>query len=160
MFLNNAARQSYAQTQMLNELRRHRISDIMDRTLPLADANATTAEGLRMVSTGNSALHVARGDLRRPIFVADDERVVGAVTAWDMYRVDEARRDSVTLREIMTETRKVPFVDASADAATVLQRMEADEISHMPVVEDGRLVGIVSRDEIVKLLGRRQFLQR
>jgi CBS domain-containing protein len=46
---------------------------------------------------------------------------------------------------------------AATIAASLLQRMESDSRWHMPVVSDGRVVGVVSKEDLLRLLahGRR-----
>jgi len=43
------------------------------------------------------------------------------------------------------------------DGASVLQRMEADSIWHMPVVSEGRVIGVVSKESLLRLLARSLF---
>ncbi|MFC7046648.1 CBS domain-containing protein [Halobacteriaceae archaeon GCM10025711] len=61
------------------------------------------------------------------------------------------------VRELMTED--VVTVDADADVETVLAILAADDpnINRVPVVEDGRLVGIITRqDALTALLAERR----
>jgi CBS domain-containing protein len=41
----------------------------------------------------------------------------------------------------------------------VLQMMDTQDINQVPVVEDGRLVGLLSRESIIRYLQVRQSLQ-
>jgi CBS domain-containing protein len=43
------------------------------------------------------------------------------------------------------------------DAATMLQRMEEGTNWHMPVVSNGRVVGVVEKEDILRLLARDFF---
>ena len=43
---------------------------------------------------------------------------------------------------------------AKEDAATVFQRMESDSVWQLPVVSDGRVLGIVSREALIRLFTR------
>jgi CBS domain-containing protein len=49
----------------------------------------------------------------------------------------------------MTPVELVPCLKPSDDATEALSRMVAGDIGRMPVVEDGRLLGIVSRHDIM-----------
>jgi CBS domain-containing protein len=59
----------------------------------------------------------------------------------------------------MKPSSQVRVVDPETDLATVLQTMEGEDIQHTPVVEDGRLVGLLSRDAIVRLLVAHRVLR-
>ena len=55
------------------------------------------------------------------------------------------------IRQIMT--RKVSVVRASADIAEVARKMRDEDIGSVPVVEDERLIGMVTdRDIVVRIL--------
>ena len=47
-----------------------------------------------------------------------------------------------------------PVAQAKEDAATVFQRMEEDGVWQLPVVSEGRVLGIVSREALIRLFTR------
>ena len=47
-------------------------------------------------------------------------------------------------------TRKVETCNESETVASIMERMTAGKFRHLPVVDQGRLVGIVSIGDIVK----------
>jgi CBS domain-containing protein len=53
------------------------------------------------------------------------------------------------VRDIMTPIEFVPCLKPTDDASEALSRMVSGDIGPMPVVEDGRLLGIVSRRDIM-----------
>jgi signal-transduction protein with cAMP-binding, CBS, and nucleotidyltransferase domain len=70
-------------------------------------------------------------------------------------RGEKAARDYVksharTVRDVMT--RKVISVDDTTDLAEVAAVMETNRIKRVPVMRDGRLVGIISRANLVRAL--------
>ena len=54
----------------------------------------------------------------------------------------------------MTPTARVRVVGPEEDAASILQTMEAEDLSGLPVVEEGRLLGLVSRESLARSAGR------
>lgn len=55
------------------------------------------------------------------------------------------------VRDIMTAVESVPCLSPTDDATEALSKMVSGDIGRMPVVENGRLVGIVSRRDILSL---------
>jgi CBS domain-containing protein len=55
------------------------------------------------------------------------------------------------VRDIMVPIELVPCLKPTDDATEALSRMIAGDIGHMPVVDSGRLMGIVSRRDIMNL---------
>jgi Zn-dependent protease/predicted transcriptional regulator len=55
------------------------------------------------------------------------------------------------VRDIMTPIEHVPSLNPADDATEALKRMVSEELGRMPVIEDGRLVGIVSRRDLLDL---------
>jgi CBS domain-containing protein len=58
----------------------------------------------------------------------------------------------------MTPTSSVRVVGPEEDVASILQTLEAEDLSCLPVVEGGRLLGVVSREGLARLLaGHREL---
>ncbi|NYJ08761.1 CBS domain-containing protein [Petropleomorpha daqingensis] len=99
--------------------------------------------------------------------VVDDDRVVGIVAEADVLRDRlprdprlHARRDeqpvasapSLLVQGVMTSP--VRTVDAGADVADVARLFVDDRLRSVPVLEHGRLVGIISRRDVLRTLVR------
>ena len=110
----------------------------------------------RVCGAGASAQEAGRALARpdvRAVFVCDDGRLVGVVTRKTLVRevVATGRAPASTpLREIA----EVPI--ATIDAATPLDEafrfLEERDLERVPVVEDGRLVGVLSRSVLQRRL--------
>jgi CBS domain-containing protein len=82
----------------------------------------------------------------RAVFVCDDERLVGVITRKTLVReVVAPGRDPRETR--LGEIAEEPYytIDAEAPAETAFRFMEEQDAERVPVVEDGRLVGVLSR---------------
>jgi CBS domain-containing protein len=55
------------------------------------------------------------------------------------------------VRDIMMPIELVPCLKPTDDATEALSRMIANDIERMPVVQDGHLMGIISRRSIMNL---------
>lgn len=88
------------------------------------------------------------------VVVDEEHHPVGIVTDRDlMRRVVAAGRDpaKTTAREVMTTRPETAGVDDSLER--LLERMRERSVRRLPVVEDERLVGLVSLDDLVAQLG-------
>jgi CBS domain-containing protein len=80
-----------------------------------------------------------------------DRRVVGIVSERDIVRA-LAERGERALDEPVGQvmTRKVVTCTSAETIGVIMERMTARKFRHVPVVEDGQLVGIVSIGDVVK----------
>lgn len=80
-----------------------------------------------------------------------DHRIVGIISERDIVRVLDERGTAVLdlpVAEVMT--RKVVTCAQSETIADIMERMTGGKFRHVPVIEQGRLVGIVSIGDVVK----------
>jgi CBS domain-containing protein len=80
-----------------------------------------------------------------------DRRVVGILSERDIVRAF-AERGERALDEPVGQvmTRKVVTCTSAETIGAIMERMTARKFRHVPVVEDGQLVGIVSIGDVVK----------
>ncbi|MDX1428916.1 MAG: CBS domain-containing protein [Rhodothermales bacterium] len=87
------------------------------------------------------------------IIVMDDDEVVGIFTERDYLRriVLKGRTSKTTqVQEVMT--RELVCVDPSYSVQECMAVMTDRKIRHLPVIDDGRLAGIVSIGDLVKTI--------
>lgn len=87
------------------------------------------------------------------VIVEDDNRVQGILTERDILR--QAARNPEALSRLRVEeimTREVVVGVPGDTLAYVMEIMTRNRIRHLPVVEDGWLVGIVSIGDVVDAL--------
>jgi CBS domain-containing protein len=85
------------------------------------------------------------------VVTGPDRRVVGIVSERDIVQELAAHGPAaldLALTEVMT--RKVTTCSASDTIVSVMERMTAGKFRHLPVIEQGRLVGLVSIGDVVK----------
>jgi CBS domain-containing protein len=85
------------------------------------------------------------------VVTGPDRRVVGIVSERDIVQELAAHGPAaldLALTEVMT--RKVTTCSASDTIISVMERMTAGKFRHLPVIEQGRLAGLVSIGDVVK----------
>ena len=146
LYLENAARQSWFQALAIDVLTNHAAEDIMN-------------EDLETASLDDRLHYLAdRGGRRYMFFINDrDDHVAGIVTHREVAAVPELERGATSADKVMVPTETVPVAMPREDGASLLKRMEADGTWHMPVISDGRVVGVVSKEDLLRLLAARFF---
>lgn len=121
-----------------------------DQTVRIITPSASVLEAVkRMAEHGIGALLVMEG-----------ERIVGIVTERDYARkvVLQGRSSETTpVREIMTSA--VMYVAPQHTIEECMAVMTENRLRHLPVMEEGRLVGLVSIGDLVKgMISEQQFI--
>ena len=102
-------------------------------------------------SVGAAARLLAERRIGAVVVTGPDKRVVGILSERDIVRVFAERGASVNetpLTEVMT--RKVVTCAPSDTISSLMERMTSGKFRHLPVVEQGRLAGLVSIGDVVK----------
>jgi CBS domain-containing protein len=88
-----------------------------------------------------------------------DGSVVGLVSELDIIRALRAGKalDGVTAADIMTA--EVITVNADATVEEVMEIMDTKQIVRVPVLEDGKLVGVVSRPDVLRAAIEPKFMR-
>jgi CBS domain-containing protein len=111
------------------------------RTVTTVSARATIAEAVDLLNTHRIGA----------VVVMDGTKVVGILSERDVVRhlgKDWASLATRPVSEVMT--RNVVITSSKASIADLMERMTEHRIRHIPVVEAGELVGIVSIGDVVK----------
>jgi acetoin utilization protein AcuB len=100
------------------------------------------------------ALNVLRARGVRHLVIVDGEALVGIVSDRDLKQAGalDERLGQWSIGEIMT--RAVITIEPSAPVEDAAQLMLAEKISALPVTQGGRLVGIVTETDVVRLFVR------
>ncbi|MEF8907593.1 MAG: M50 family metallopeptidase [Haloarculaceae archaeon] len=80
--------------------------------------------------------------------VVQNGALVGMVTLDDASGVNEVERDAYRVEDVMTT--EVPTIGPGADAMEAFERMQEHGVGRLPVVDDGDIVGIISRTDLMR----------
>lgn len=81
--------------------------------------------------------------------VSEDEDLQGIVTFHDLSRVPEEERN-LPVGGFMT--KKLVVTNPEEDVALTLEKLTKNKVGRLPVIREGKLVGIVSKTDIMKAL--------
>lgn len=100
---------------------------------------------------GEAVKVLAEKRIGAALILGADRRIAGIISERDIVRA-LAERGAVVLDEPVsgTMTRKVETCNENETVVNIMERMTAGKFRHMPVVDQGRLVGVVSIGDIVK----------
>ena len=90
--------------------------------------------------------------------VADEGRLEGILTLDNIKSVPQSSWDVTQVKEIMTPVDKLKVAHPDQDALSILEQMEENSVSQMPVVSGGRVIGLIARDNLIRLLRLRSEL--
>lgn len=88
----------------------------------------------------------------RSAFVVAGGQLLGAVSVEDLVAAIAAGRDLPTLTVADVCHGDLPSIDPDVSLELALQRMAEQDIERLAVVQDGRLLGTVSREPILQRL--------
>jgi Zn-dependent protease len=142
-FLHNAATRSYQQVVVKDIL-----EGVMVSRMALSDPPTIAAD-----ATVDSLVHdhIMRTD-DHAFPVMDGDAFVGLVTLGDVRSVDRSDWSSRRVSDIMTPANELHTVTTNTDAATALTKLVGKDVRQLPVLENGRLVGLLRRRDLMRWL--------
>jgi len=144
-FLLSAAQESFAQVAIRGTLNGVRAEDIMSREIPTVPRDMSLEEYVHEVLRTGRQYHIVTG--------AGDP--VGLIT---IHAARMAPRDewaNTSLQAVMTPIDKIQAASPEEPALGLLERMQRDNVSQMPVISGGHIVGVIGRDAILHVLQTR-----
>lgn len=102
-----------------------------------------------VTATANTTVHEAAQLMKRrnvgALMVVDGEKLVGVFTERDgLFRVIAEGLDTTRTELAAVMTANPQTIGANSAFTTALQVMHDGRFRHLPVVEDGRVIGVVS----------------
>lgn len=132
------------------------VRDVMTSPAVTVQASTTVKQGLKLLDKHRvTAMPVTDADGRLVGIVSEIDLLRGNVRHDDRARMiphEEADEHPRRVEDVMTTLSLT--VTRDTDVCDVVELMTSTAVKSLPVVEDGKVVGVVSRSDIVHLLAR------
>jgi Zn-dependent protease/predicted transcriptional regulator len=150
-FLLSAARAEMASVQLDQVLGRLKAGDVMDSAFP-AVGPGTTAQQIV------DEYFLGKGE--RAVMVSEEGVVLGILTITDVSRKDRAAWPQMKAAELMTPREAVITVARDSSALDVLALLGEKRLNQVPVLDGGRMVGLIARRELLDRIQLTESLER
>jgi Zn-dependent protease len=94
----------------------------------------------------------------RAIAVVEGSALSGVVSILDLRKVAQREWADTTVAAVMTPARELPEIAPGSRLMTAIERFASADLAAIPVVEDGRLVGMLERDSVLSYVRMREML--
>jgi Zn-dependent protease/CBS domain-containing protein len=149
-FLQNAASASLEQAVAEQRLRRLRVGDVIQPDPTAVPPNISVAELVERYMLPGA---------RRSVPVVEGDRLVGIVTLSDVRHVPPEERATTLVRSIMGGQEGLATVTPERPLRDAIEALGSGDYEQVPVVQDGRLVGLLTRADVVRQIQLREALQ-
>jgi len=150
-FLESAATGSYQQLLMQETLKGHVASEIMSTDCSIVPPDMTID-------------HLVNGNIltsgRRCFPVATDSGIMGLMTLRDIQVVPRDRWTTETVQQAMTPLDKLKYVRPDEELSSVMRILAEENVNQVPVVLDNKIIGMVTRENLLNFVNVRSRLGR
>jgi Zn-dependent protease/CBS domain-containing protein len=148
-FLESAAVGSYQQLLMQEMLKGHVASEVMSGDCVIVPPDMTID-------------HLVNGNIltsgRRCFPVGSGSEIMGLMTLHNIKEVPREQWTTETVKEAMTPFDKLKWVRPDEELSSVMRILSEDDINQVPVVQDGKIIGMVSRENLLNFVHVRSRL--
>jgi Zn-dependent protease len=142
-FLNNAAVQSYRQVIVEDILAGVPVSRLMRSSFSSVPPLATIDDLMD---------HYVLGTDDRAFPVVENNRILGMICIEDIRKVPRSQWNTTTVTTIMTPASQLETISSKEDASEAFNKLARRDVGQIPVIDNGQLVGILRRQDIVRYL--------
>ncbi len=148
-FLENAVVGQVQQQRIHSLLTGHTVDQVMSRSCVMASSDLTLQELVDqyILDQGQRCMVLMRGD-----------QPAGLITLHDIRQVPRERWGTIRASEVMTPMDKAKITSPKVGLEQALQQMGTDGVNQLPVMENGQIEGMLSRQDIINYLHTLQNL--
>ncbi len=148
-FLESAAVGSYQQLLMQEMLKGHVASEVMSGDCVVIPPDMTID-------------HLVNGNIltsgRRCFPVGSGSEIMGLMTLHNVKEVPREQWTTETVKEAMTPLDKLKWVRPDEELSSVLRILTENNVNQVPVVQDNKIIGMVSRENLLNFVHVRSRL--
>jgi Zn-dependent protease/CBS domain-containing protein len=148
-FLMNAASSIVSQNRVTRVLQGVKVSQAME-------PNCQEIPPLMPLSTVIDQRVLTSG--QHCFYISDGQNILGMLSLRDITAIPKPKWGFTTAYQAMTPINRLLHIDSEMDLLAALQEMEKANVSQVPVMEQGRLVGTLTRDRVANYLRTRSQL--
>jgi Zn-dependent protease len=142
-FLLNASGGAIRQERVKGLLSGHRVSEAMSKSYTIIYADTT----LQLLVDE----HILGGS-RRSFIVKKAEQVAGMLTIHALKDVPKDKWGTTTVEEVMIPASRLIVVQPSTELFEAIQDMDRDGVNQLPVMVDGQIQGVLTREDVISYL--------
>jgi CBS domain-containing protein len=149
-FLLNASGGAARQERLKELLSGHLVSEAMSNnyTIVYADTLLQTLVDEHILGSGRRIFMVKKGD-----------QIVGMLTMHALQTVSKDRWSFDTVEQVMIPLADLKTVQPSTELFEAIQAMDSHGVNQLPVLVDGQVQGILTREDVISHLRRLQSIQ-
>ncbi len=149
-FLLSAAQATTAQAEFTETFRGVRVADLMTR-------DCTPVDGNTNLQTFVHEFLLRMG--RRCFLIVEKGQFTGLITLNEVKAIPQARWPFTTVYDVMVPLERLRTVTPETSVIEALEIIGRENIHQLPVVSNGHLEGMISRDQIMNQLLTRAELK-
>ncbi len=148
-FLLSASQSANSQTMLQSMLKGVTVGQVMNKTPTTVPANISLQ---RLVDEYFLPYGL------RTAFVVQGDQLAGLITLADIRHVPREQWAQIPVEQIMVPLERLHAVSPQQNLNDVLSLVANRDVNQLPVVQDGKLVGVLTRDAIIRTLEVRRSL--
>jgi CBS domain-containing protein len=141
-FLETSAIVSYREASLRDAIHGFKAIDLMDTNFPSTTPNTSIQQiiNLSMLTKGI-----------KWFMVVSDHKLDGLISLKHIKNIPQNQWQSTTVKDAMISKNSLFTVHPSHEALSILENMEKMSILHVPVVEDDKIMGVISYEDLLRL---------
>jgi Zn-dependent protease len=144
-FLMNAAGETFAQVALREQLKGVTAGTVMEHEVPVVRGDASLEEYLEeLLRTG-----------RRCHMVVSNGHLQGLMTVHTLAAVPRGEWAATSVQAVMVPRERMRVASPGEPVLGLLERMQEEDLNQLPVIEDDTVTGIISRDDILRVVRTR-----
>lgn len=143
-FLESAATSQVQQQTVHDLLEGHTVQQVMNRKYVKIPAD---------IALQTLIDHQILGNGERCFVVTDAaDRVIGMLTLHHLKEIPRQNWSQVKTGQVMTPLREIKWLKPSDPVKAALEDMDRDGVNQLPVITDGQIVGMLTREDVISFL--------